>query len=130
LQLQPAIEFVGMMGYGPTSFHDLFCDDDLLIEGSSVILSPLRYLALRECAMADVQGQQPVPVETEDMHTLPDPRTQALANAQVHGEDLRQQRQHEQPPALVHTWCNSKPNARNIVGSGRHTPVKSSKPSS
>jgi hypothetical protein len=77
-----ATEFVGMTRYSPASFHDLFSDDDLLSEGSSVDdLSPLGCPALRECAMADVQGRQPVPVETEDTHAPPDPHAQALANA-------------------------------------------------
>jgi hypothetical protein len=31
-----ATKLVGMMGYGPASFHDLLSDDDLLSEGSSV----------------------------------------------------------------------------------------------
>jgi hypothetical protein len=67
-------KFVGMMGYGPASFHDLFSDDDLRSEGSSLgDLSPLGYPMLRECAL--------ILVETKDMHTLPDPRTQALAFA-------------------------------------------------
>jgi hypothetical protein len=77
-----AIEFVGMTGYGPASFHNLFSDDNLLSEGSSVDdLSPLSCPALQECAMMDVQGRLQVPVETEDMHTPLDPRTQAVANA-------------------------------------------------
>jgi hypothetical protein len=43
-QPPPATEFMGMTGYGPTSFHDLFSDDDLLSEGSSISdLPPLGY---------------------------------------------------------------------------------------
>jgi hypothetical protein len=77
-----ATEFVGMTGYGPTSFHDLFSDVDLMSEGSSVgNLSPSCCPALRECAMADMQGQLPVQVETGDTHTPQHPRAQALANA-------------------------------------------------
>jgi hypothetical protein len=38
--------------------------------------------------MADVQRRQPISVEIADTHTLPDPRAQALANTQAHGEDL------------------------------------------
>jgi hypothetical protein len=92
-----------MTGYGPTTFHDLFSDDDLLSEGSSVgDMSSPGYPALREYTVADVQGRQPVPVETEYTHTLPGPRAQALANAEAHGEDLRQRRQHQPPPELVH----------------------------
>jgi hypothetical protein len=50
-------EFVGVTGYSPTLFHDLFSDNDLLSEGSNVgdVLSP-SYPALREFAMADVHG--------------------------------------------------------------------------
>jgi hypothetical protein len=51
-QPPPAIEFVGVMGYNPASFHDLFSNDDLLSEGSSISdLSPLGCPVLRECAM-------------------------------------------------------------------------------
>jgi hypothetical protein len=39
---------------------------------------------------ADVQGGQPVPVETEDTHTPPDPLRA--------GKDLRQRRQHQLSP--------------------------------
>jgi hypothetical protein len=31
-----ATKLVGMMGYGPASFHDLLSDDELLTHGSSV----------------------------------------------------------------------------------------------
>jgi hypothetical protein len=52
-----ATEFVGMTGYSPASFHDLFSNDDLLSEGSSIDdMSSPGYLALRECAMVNVQG--------------------------------------------------------------------------
>jgi hypothetical protein len=80
--------------------------------------------------MADMQGRQPAPVETEDTHTLPDLCAQALANAQAHGEDLRQRRQHQPPPASVHLQRNSEPNACNMVGGGGGAPVKSSRSSS
>jgi hypothetical protein len=71
---QRVIEFVGMIGHSPALFHDLFSDDDLLSEGSSVgDLSSHGYPVLRECAMADVQGQLPAPVETKDTHTPQDP---------------------------------------------------------
>jgi hypothetical protein len=94
---------VGVTGYDPTSFHDLLSNDDLLMEGSSVgDAMSLSYPTLRECTMADVQGPQAVPMEIGDMHTPPDLRTQALANAQTHGEDLRQQRQHQLPPASIY----------------------------
>jgi hypothetical protein len=69
--------------------------------------------------MEDVQGQLPVPVETMDAHTPPDPRVQALANAQAHGEDLRQRRQHQPLPALVLLQCHSEPNTCNATGGAR-----------
>jgi hypothetical protein len=85
-------KLVGMTGYGLALFHDLLSDNDLLTEGSSVWdVSSLGCPVLWECVMADVQGPQPIPVETGDTHTSPDPSAQALANAQVPGEDLRQQ---------------------------------------
>jgi hypothetical protein len=75
-----------------------------------------------------MQGRQLVPVETDDKHTPPDPRTRALANAHAHGEDLRQRWQHQPPPVSVHPRCNSELNARNVASAG--APVKSSRPSS
>jgi hypothetical protein len=69
-----ATKLVGITGYGPTLFHDLLSDDDLLTEGCSVRdVSFLGSPMLWQCVMADVQGLQSVPVETEDTHTLPDP---------------------------------------------------------
>jgi hypothetical protein len=105
-----ATEFVGMTGYSPASFHDLLSDYNLLSEGSSVcnMLSP-SCPALRECAMADVQGRQPVLVETEGTHTPPDLRAQAMANTQAHGEDLRRRLQHQLPPPSLHPRHNSEP---------------------
>jgi hypothetical protein len=115
-----AIAIVDMMGYGPAPFHYLFSDDDLLSEGSSVgDVSTLDCPALQECTMADAPGQLPVLVETEDTHTPPDPRAHALANAQVHGEDIRQRRQRQPPPASVHPQRNSEWNARNAAGGTR-----------
>jgi hypothetical protein len=78
-----------MTGYSPPSFHNLPSNDDILSEGSGIgdVSSP-GCPTLRECAMADVQGRQSVPVETKDT------RAQALSNAQADGEDLRQRWQH------------------------------------
>jgi hypothetical protein len=77
-----ATKLVGMMGYGPASFHDLLSDDDLLTKGSSIRnVSSLGCPALWECSMADVQGPQPISVETRDTHTSQGPCVQALANA-------------------------------------------------
>ena len=42
--------------------------------------------------MADATGQLPVVVESLQTHTPLDPRVDALACAQVHGEELRQRR--------------------------------------
>jgi hypothetical protein len=54
-QPPPVTKFVGMTGYGPASFHDLFSDDDHLSEGSSVgNLLHLSCPTLQECVMADV----------------------------------------------------------------------------
>jgi hypothetical protein len=97
-----ATKLVGMTGYGPASFHDLLSDDDPLTEGSSVgDVSSLGCLALRECAMVDVQGPQLVPVETGDTQTPPHLCEQALANAQAHGKDLRQRQSTSSRP---HRW--------------------------
>jgi hypothetical protein len=52
--------------------------------------------------MADMQGRHPILVETEDTHTPPDLRAQALANTQAHGEDLRQRRRRLPSPASMH----------------------------
>ena len=50
-------EFVGMVGYAPTSFHDLI-DDEVQSDSSSIsdIVAPGHPLS-RECAMADAPGQ-------------------------------------------------------------------------
>ena len=49
--------------------------------------------------MADASGQPVVVVESLQTHTPPDPRTEALACAQEHGEELRQRWQNQPPPA-------------------------------
>jgi hypothetical protein len=115
-----ATKFIGMPGYSPASFHDLFSNDDLLTEGSTVKdVSSLGCPALRESAIVDVQGQPMVPADTEDTHTPPDPRAQALANTQMHGEDLRQQRHHLPPLTSVHPQRNSELNAHNAASGVR-----------
>jgi hypothetical protein len=50
---------------------------------------------------------------------MPNSHVQALANAQAHGEDLHQLRQHYPPPASVHPRRNSDLNARNAAGGAR-----------
>ena len=83
-------EFMGMAGYAPVCFHDLV-DDEVESDGSSIgdVVAPSHPLSW-ECAMVDAPGQPPVVVESLQTHTPPDPRTEALACAQEHGEELRQ----------------------------------------
>ena len=49
-------EFVGMVGYAPTSFHNLM-DDEVESDGSSIgdVVAPSHPLS-QECAMADAPG--------------------------------------------------------------------------
>jgi hypothetical protein len=127
-QPPPLTEFVGMTGYGPASFHDLFSDDDLLSEGSSVgiclgggagrLVAPWLSRVVGIC-LGGGAGRLPIPLEIEDKNTLPDPCAQALANTQAHGEDLRQRQHHQPPPASVHLQRNSEPNARNVASGAR-----------
>ena len=81
-------EFVGMAGYAPASFHDLM-DDDVESDGSSIgdVVAP-RHPLSRECAMADGLVQPSVVAESLQTHTSLDPRVEALACAQEHGEEL------------------------------------------
>ena len=74
-------ELVGMVSYGPASFHDLM-DDDVESDGSSIgdIVAPSHHLS-RKCDMADALGQLPVVVESVQTHTPPDPHADALACA-------------------------------------------------
>ena len=87
------IEFVGMADYAPASFHDLM-DDDVESDGSSIdnVMASSHPLS-RECAMTEASGQPPVVVESLQTHTPQNPRVDALACAQAHGEELRQRRQ-------------------------------------
>lgn len=66
--------------------------------------------------MADVQGQLPVPVETEHTHTPSDPHAQILANAQAHAEELSQRRCHQPPPTAALLGCHSTLAARGVTG--------------
>ena len=92
-------EFVGMVDYAPSSFHDLM-DDDVESDGSSIgdVVAPSHPPSL-ECAMADASGQPPVVAESLQTHTPLDPRAEVLACAKEHGEELRQRRQNQPPPA-------------------------------
>ena len=62
-------EFVGMVGYTPASFHDLI-DKEVESDGSSIgdIMTPSHPLSW-ECAIADVPGQLPEVVESQQTHT-------------------------------------------------------------
>ena len=81
-------KFVGMAGYAPASFHDLM-DDEVKSDGSSIgdVVAPSHPLS-REYAMADALGQPPVVAESLQTHTPLDPRAEALARVQEHGEEL------------------------------------------
>ena len=94
-------KFVGMAGNAPASFHNLM-DDKVESDGSSIddVMAPGHPLS-QECAMADALGQPSVVAESLQTHTPPDPRAEALAHAQEHGEELRQRRQSQPPPALA-----------------------------
>ena len=81
-------EIMGMAGYAPASFHDLV-DDEVESDGSSIgdVMAPSHPLS-RECAMADALGQPTMVAESLQTHTPLDPRVEALARAQEHGEEL------------------------------------------
>ena len=81
-------EFMGMARYAPASFHDLV-DDEVESDGSNIgdIVAPSHPLSW-ECAMADASGRPPVVAESLQTHTPLDPRVEALARAQEHGEEL------------------------------------------
>ena len=69
--------------------------------------------------MADAPGQPPVVAESLQIHTPPDPRAGALALAQEHGEELRQRRQNQPPPAPAHSSQHAAPLSRDPVGGAR-----------
>ena len=81
-------KFMGMVGYAPTSFHDLV-DDEVESDGSSVgdVMAPSHPLSW-ECAMVDALGQPSVVAESLRTHTPLDPRVEALTRAQEHGKEL------------------------------------------
>ena len=75
------LNFVGIAGYAPASFHGLV-DDEVKSDGSSIDdVMALGHPLSRECAMADVLGQPPVVAESLQAHTPPDPLAEALARA-------------------------------------------------
>lgn len=83
-----ALEFVGMVDYALTFFHDL-CDEELESDSSSIGDALLLDHPLsRECAMADAPGQLPEAVESAETHTPPDHRVEVLMQVHVHGDEL------------------------------------------
>ena len=93
-------EFVGMASYAPTYFLNLM-DDDVESDGSSIGDVMPSHRPSRECAMADALGQPPMVMESLQTHTPPDPRAGTPALTREHGEELRQQRLNQPPPAPV-----------------------------
>ena len=73
-------EFMEMVSYAPTTFHELL-DDEGESDGSSIGDVAPRHHSSRECAMADTPGQPPVVAESMQTHTPPDLRAGALAFA-------------------------------------------------
>ena len=110
---------MGMAGYAPASFHDLM-DDEVESDGSNIgdVVAPSHPLSL-ECTMADALGQSPVIAESLQTHTPLDPRAEALAHAQEHGEELRQRRQSQLPPMLARSAQYATPCARNPASGAR-----------
>jgi len=111
-------EFVGMASYAPTTFHELL-DDEVESDGSSIGDIAPSHRPSRECAMADALGQPLVVAESLQTHTPPDPRAGALALTQEHGEELRQRRQNQSPPALARSAHHTVPHARNSASGSR-----------
>ena len=90
-----------MMESYPDSVHDLLCYEDPLNDSSSTGDNHLEGTSAppRVCAMADAPVDPPPEVASSQQTRTPaDHHEQALANAQVHSEDLRRQRQHTPYP--------------------------------
>ena len=111
-------EFVGMASYAPTTFHEIL-DDEVESDGSSISDVAPSHRPSRECAMANALGQVPVVAESLQTHTHLDPRADALACAQAHGEELRQRRQNQLPPAPARSAHHDAPRACNPVSGTR-----------
>ena len=112
-------EFMGMASYAPASFRDLK-DDEVESDSSSIgdVMGPSHPLS-QECAMVNAPGQPPVVAESLQTHTPPDPRANALVCALVHGEELRQRRQNQPPPALTRSVQHAAPRVWNLVSRAR-----------
>ena len=63
--------------------------------------------------MADASRQPLVVVESLQTHTPLDPRAEALTCAQEHGEELRQRRRNQPPPAPARSAHHVAPRVRN-----------------
>ena len=109
-------KFVGIAGNAPALFHDLM-DDEVESDGSSIGDVALSHPLSQECAMVDAPGQPPVVAESLQTNTPPDPRAEALACAQQHGEEFRQRWQSQLPSALARSAQHAMPHARNPVSS-------------
>ena len=111
-------EFVGMVSYAPTYFYELV-DNEVESNGSNIGDVAPSHRPSRECVMADASGEPPVVAESLQTHTPLDPRAGALVLAQEHGEELRQQRQNQPPPAPASSVQHVAPYAHNPAGSAR-----------
>ena len=113
-------EFMGMASYSPTYFYELV-DDEVECDGFSIGDVAPSHRPSWECAMADAPGQPPVVAESLSTHTPPDPHAGTLALAQEHGEELRQRRQNQPPPAPAHNTVNgTQGRARQVMRMGRN----------
>ena len=109
-------EFMGMVSYAPTTFHELL-DDEVESDDSSIgDVEPSHRLSW-ECSVADALGQPSVVVESLQTHTPPNPHAGSLALAQEHVKELQQWRQNQPPPAPVRSMLHVAPYARDLVSS-------------
>ena len=82
-------EFVAMVSYAPTTFHELSNDEGESDSSSIGDVAP-SHRPSWECAMADAPEQPPVVAESVQTHTPLDPHAGAFMLAQRHTEELRQ----------------------------------------
>ena len=69
--------------------------------------------------MADAPGQPPVVTESLQTHTPLDPHAGTLALTQEHGEELRQRRQNQPPPAPARSAHHTAPRAHKPASGAR-----------
>ena len=80
---------MGIVGYAPTTFHEL-PNDEGESDGSNIgDVAPSHHPSW-ECAMADALGQPPMVAESMQTYTPLDPHVGALVFAQEHAKELRQ----------------------------------------